>query len=185
MARSPRRDRALRHRYPRADSLIREKGMPNAVIAHAPDGKFDVDALQKGSARMAGHRRHGPRAIGDERANVSPGTRPNGCSTKAMAGRTNPEFHVVAIDYGIKRNILRLLASAGCKVTVVPAKTSAEDIMALKPDGVFLVERSGRSGRDRQICRARHSPHHRRRTSRLSASASAIRCLGSRSAAEP
>ena len=57
--------------------------------------------------------------------------------------QTNPEFHVVAIDYGIKRNILRLLAGAGCKVTVVPAKTSAEDIMALKPDGVFLSNGPG------------------------------------------
>ncbi len=57
--------------------------------------------------------------------------------------QTNPEFHVVAIDYGIKRNILRLLAGTGCKVTVVPAKTSAEDIMALKPDGVFLSNGPG------------------------------------------
>ena len=54
-----------------------------------------------------------------------------------------PEFHVVAIDYGIKRNILRLLAGTGCKVTVVPAKTSAEDILALKPDGVFLSNGPG------------------------------------------
>ena len=56
---------------------------------------------------------------------------------------TNHEFHVVAIDYGIKRNILRLLAGNGCKVTVVPATTSAEDIMALKPDGVFLSNGPG------------------------------------------
>ena len=57
------------------------------------------------------------------------------------AGRR--EFHVVAIDYGIKRNILRLLAGNGCKVTVVPAKTSADDIVALKPDGVFLSNGPG------------------------------------------
>ena len=50
---------------------------------------------------------------------------------------------MVAIDYGIKRNILRLLASVGCKVTVVPAKTSAADILALKPDGVFLSNGPG------------------------------------------
>ena len=50
---------------------------------------------------------------------------------------------MVAIDYGIKRNILRLLAGTGCKVTVVPATTSAEDIMALKPDGVFLSNGPG------------------------------------------
>ena len=48
-----------------------------------------------------------------------------------------PQFNVVAVDYGIKRNILRLLAGAGCKVTVVPATTPADDILELKPDGVF------------------------------------------------
>ena len=57
--------------------------------------------------------------------------------------QTKPEFNVVAIDYGIKRNILRLLAGVGCKVTVVPATTSAEDIMAMKPDGVFLSNGPG------------------------------------------
>jgi carbamoyl-phosphate synthase small subunit len=55
----------------------------------------------------------------------------------------NPEFNVVAVDYGIKRNILRLLAGEGCKVTVVPATTSAEDILALKPDGIFLSNGPG------------------------------------------
>jgi carbamoyl-phosphate synthase small subunit len=50
---------------------------------------------------------------------------------------------VVAVDYGLKRNILRCLASAGCRVTVVPATTAAEDIMALKPDGVFLSNGPG------------------------------------------
>ena len=54
-----------------------------------------------------------------------------------------PKYKVVAIDYGVKRNILRLLANAGCAVTVVPAQTSAEDILALKPDGVFLSNGPG------------------------------------------
>ncbi len=54
-----------------------------------------------------------------------------------------PEFHVVAIDYGIKRNILRQLAGNGCKVTVVPAQTSAAEILALKPDGIFLSNGPG------------------------------------------
>ncbi|MBN8919624.1 MAG: carbamoyl phosphate synthase small subunit, partial [Rhizobiales bacterium] len=57
--------------------------------------------------------------------------------------QTDPEFHVVAIDYGIKRNILRLLATNRCKVTVVPATTSADEILALKPDGVFLSNGPG------------------------------------------
>ena len=57
----------------------------------------------------------------------------------AQGGR----FHVVAIDYGVKRNILRLLTQAGCKVTVVPATATADEIFALKPDGVFLSNGPG------------------------------------------
>src|SRR6202158_1496254 len=52
--------------------------------------------------------------------------------------QTAPEFNVVAIDYGIKRNILRLRAGVRCKTTVAPPKPSAEDILAMKPDCVFL-----------------------------------------------
>jgi carbamoyl-phosphate synthase small subunit len=53
------------------------------------------------------------------------------------------KYHVVAIDFGVKRNILRLLARAGCKVTVVPPTASADEVMALKPDGVFLSNGPG------------------------------------------
>jgi carbamoyl-phosphate synthase small subunit len=56
---------------------------------------------------------------------------------------TDPKFHVVAYDYGIKRNILRMLAARGCKLTVVPAQTPAEDVLKLKPDGVFLSNGPG------------------------------------------
>jgi len=54
-----------------------------------------------------------------------------------------PEHHVVAFDFGIKRNILRMLVDRGCKITVVPAKTSADEVLALKPDGVFLSNGPG------------------------------------------
>jgi carbamoyl-phosphate synthase small subunit len=57
--------------------------------------------------------------------------------------QTAPQFHVVAYDFGVKRNILRMLASRGCKLTVVPAQTSAADVMKLKPDGVFLSNGPG------------------------------------------
>ncbi|MBK6401857.1 MAG: glutamine-hydrolyzing carbamoyl-phosphate synthase small subunit [Rhodocyclaceae bacterium] len=55
----------------------------------------------------------------------------------------NPKFHVVAYDFGVKRNILRMLAQRGCKLTVVPAQTPAKDVLALKPDGVFLSNGPG------------------------------------------
>ena len=54
-----------------------------------------------------------------------------------------PRFHVVAYDFGVKRNILRMLASRGCRLTVVPARTSAADVLALQPDGVFLSNGPG------------------------------------------
>src|SRR6266567_1514937 len=123
-------------------SLIREKGMPNAVIAHAPDGRFDLDALRKEA-------REWPGLVGmDLVPMVTSAQRFTWDETpwqwgKGYGRQDAPEFHVVAIDYGIKRNILRLLAGCGCKVTVVPAKTSAEDIVALKPDGVFLSNGPG------------------------------------------
>jgi carbamoyl-phosphate synthase small subunit len=122
--------------------LIRQKGMPNAVIAHAPDGAFDLDALKKQA-------REWPGLVGmDLVPLVTSGQRFTWDETPWKWGvgygrQEKPEFHVVAIDYGIKRNILRLLAGAGCRVTVVPAQTAAADIIALKPDGVFLSNGPG------------------------------------------
>ena len=123
-------------------SLIRVNGMPNAVIAHSPDGKFDLDALKQEA-------REWPGLVGmDLVPMVTSAQRFTWDETPwvwddGYGRQQNGEFHVVAIDYGIKRNILRLLASTGCKVTVVPAKTSADDIVALKPDGVFLSNGPG------------------------------------------
>jgi carbamoyl-phosphate synthase small subunit len=123
-------------------SLIRTKGMPNAVIAHAADGKFDVKALQREA-------RDWPGLVGmDLVPQVTCGQRFTWDETpwvwnEGYGRQSQPKFHIVAIDYGIKRNILRLLASTDSKVTVVPAQTSAEDILALKPDGVFLSNGPG------------------------------------------
>jgi len=62
---------------------------------------------------------------------------------KGYGKLTDAKFHVVAYDFGVKRNILRMLAARGCKLTVVPAQTSAKDVLALKPDGVFLSNGPG------------------------------------------
>ncbi len=123
-------------------SLIRTKGMPNAVIAHSPTGDFDLAALKKEA-------REWPGLVGmDLVPMVTSAQRFSWDETpwqwgKGYGRQDAPEFHVVAIDYGIKRNILRQLAGAGSKVTVVPATTSAEDILALKPDGLFLSNGPG------------------------------------------
>jgi carbamoyl-phosphate synthase small subunit len=123
-------------------ALIRQKGMPNAVIVHAANGKFDLNALKKEASEWPG-------LVGmDLVPMVTSGQRFTWDEMPWQWGKgygrlDKAEFHVVAIDYGIKRNILRLLASVGCKVTVVPAKTAAEDIFALNPDGVFLSNGPG------------------------------------------
>jgi carbamoyl-phosphate synthase small subunit len=62
---------------------------------------------------------------------------------KGYAKQTNTKFHVVAFDYGMKRNILRMLTERGCKVTVLPAQATAEEALALKPDGIFLSNGPG------------------------------------------
>lgn len=123
-------------------ALIREKGMPNAVVAHDPAGAFDVEALKAKAAAL-------PSMDGlDLVPMVTSAQRFNWDETSWQLGRGygrlgEGKHHVVAIDYGVKRNILRLLADRGCKVTVVPATTPAEDILALKPDGVFLSNGPG------------------------------------------
>jgi carbamoyl-phosphate synthase small subunit len=124
-------------------ALIRDHGMPNAVIAHDPRGGFDHAAL------VAKARDLPPMAGLDLVPPVTSGQRSTWDETTwapdAGYGRRDGDgaYKVVAIDYGVKRNILRLLAEAGCAVTVVPATTSAADVMALKPDGVFLSNGPG------------------------------------------
>ena len=121
---------------------IRERGMPNGVVAHAPDGKFDI-------AKLKADAKAWPGLLGlDLVPDVTSGQsyswdEQRWVWNQGFARNETPEFHVVAIDYGLKRNILRCLASAGCKVTVVPATAKAEDILARKPDGVFLSNGPG------------------------------------------
>jgi carbamoyl-phosphate synthase small subunit len=123
-------------------ALIRDKGMPNAVVAHDPEGRFDIDALR---ARAAGL----PSMTGlDLVPLVTTAQRFDWDETswrwnEGYGRQDAPRHHVVAIDYGVKRNILRLLADRGCKVTVLPATATAEDVFALHPDGVFLSNGPG------------------------------------------
>ncbi len=121
---------------------IREKGMPNGVIAHEPSGKFDLAKLKKDAKDW-----HGLLGL-DLVPDVTSGQsyswdEQRWVWDKGYSRIENPEFHVVAIDYGLKRNILRCLASAGCKVTVVPATEKAEDVLGRMPDGIFLSNGPG------------------------------------------
>ena len=121
---------------------IRDNGAPNGVLCHQQDGQFDLQALHDEAQNWPGLK-------GMDLAIEVTCDKPYAWKQKKWTtqdGYTDqnaPEFKVVAIDYGAKRNILRCLAQAGFDVTVVPANTSAEDIMALKPDGVFLSNGPG------------------------------------------
>ena len=165
-------------------ALIREKGMPNAVIAHAPDGKFDLDALKKEA-------REWPGLVGmDLVPMVTSGQRFSWDETpwvwgKGYGRQDKPEFHVVAIDYGIKRNILRLLAGDRLQGDGGAGQDLGRGHPGAETRRRVPVERSGRSGGDRRIRRAGDQEADRHPARRPSASASATRCSASRSAARP
>jgi carbamoyl-phosphate synthase small subunit len=122
---------------------IRLNGAPNAVIAHEPHGRFNIPALLKRAKewpglegmdlaqRVSREKHHGWEG-GPWKLGAGYGRAPR-----------DAKPHVVAVDYGSKDNIFRNLVKAGARVTVVPAKTSFEDILALKPDGVFLSNGPG------------------------------------------
>lgn len=123
---------------------IRRSGAPTGVLAHNADGRFDLEAL-------AAEAREWPGLEGMDLASTvsctqrydwteQPWTLATGHVDRAEDAA---DRHIVAIDYGVKRNILRNLSGLGCRVTVVPAATAAADILALKPDGIFLSNGPG------------------------------------------
>jgi carbamoyl-phosphate synthase small subunit len=121
---------------------IRENGMPNGVIAHDPSGKFDIEKLKAEAAAWPGL--NGMDLVPDVTSGQSyTWDEMRWVWNNGYPRQENPEFHVIAIDFGLKRNILRCLSDAGCKVTVMPATTAAEDILERKPDGVFLSNGPG------------------------------------------
>ncbi len=128
-------------------NLIRDTGMPNAVIAHQPDAAFDLNALKAEAAGFAGLDGMDlvPMVTTAQRYTWDEGSWswPEGFASTGTTSTAGTLHHVVALDFGVKRNILRLLVDHGCRVTVVPATTSAEDILALEPDGIFLSNGPG------------------------------------------
>ncbi len=125
---------------------IRESGMPHGVIAHAPGGTFDLEA-------MAARAREWRGLEGLDLALPASCLQPfewseglwswPGGYASATDGDKGPRRHVVVVDYGVKRNILRALVSTGARVTVVPGGTTARDILDRKPDGIVLANGPG------------------------------------------
>jgi len=122
---------------------IREKGMPHAVIAHDPQGRFDLDALVAQAKAWSGLE---GLDLAKDASCLQPfvfdeglWSWPQGYAKPSPV----PKYEVVVVDYGVKRNILRALISVGARVTVVPAKTTAEEILARRPDGVLLSNGPG------------------------------------------
>lgn len=121
---------------------IRELGMPNAVIAHAPDGQFDLDALHARAKAWPGL--EGQDLAKDVTCaqsytvNEQRWRWPDG-----VAPVNDPRFTVVVMDYGVKRNILRSLGDIGARCIVLPASATAEEALAHKPDGIMLSNGPG------------------------------------------
>jgi len=126
----------------RLTRAIRQQGAPHVALAHDPEGEFDVAALVAAAREFSGLEgmdlAREVTCAQSYRWDEMRWAWPEGYSRQK-----SPEFKVVAVDYGAKRNILRCLASVGCDVTVLPATATAEDVLAHEPDGVFLSNGPG------------------------------------------
>ncbi|EAR49997.1 carbamoyl-phosphate synthase small subunit [Oceanicola granulosus HTCC2516] len=126
----------------RLTRAIRHQGAPHVALAHDPEGKFDIDALVQKARAFRGL--EGLDLAREVTCAQSYRWSETKWSWPHGFGRLEaPRHKVVAIDYGAKRNILRSLASTGCDVTVLPATATADDILALAPDGLFLSNGPG------------------------------------------
>jgi carbamoyl-phosphate synthase small subunit len=121
---------------------IRDHGMPHGVVAHSPEGVFDTDALVAKAKAWAGLEGEDlAKNVTCAQSYVFDQTRwawPTGA-----AQVSKPDYYVVVLDFGVKENILRCLGSINAHVRVMPASTSAEEILAHKPDGVLLSNGPG------------------------------------------
>jgi carbamoyl-phosphate synthase small subunit len=121
---------------------IRENGMPNGVIAHAPDGYFHEPSILAELKAFPGL--EGLDLAREVTTAQTYHWDQTGWHWGSGYGRLDePQFHIVAVDYGAKRNILRCLAEQGAKVTVVPATATAADVLSHNPDGIFLSNGPG------------------------------------------
>ncbi|HEY1430521.1 MAG TPA: glutamine-hydrolyzing carbamoyl-phosphate synthase small subunit [Stellaceae bacterium] len=121
---------------------IRDLGPPNGTIAHDPAGRIDCTELKEHALDWPGL--EGMDLAKEVTCRQSYEWTETAWDRERGYGLLrNPRHHVVAIDYGAKRNILRMLATHGCRVTVVPANASPEDVLRHRPDGIFLSNGPG------------------------------------------
>ncbi|HKR89026.1 MAG TPA: glutamine-hydrolyzing carbamoyl-phosphate synthase small subunit [Phenylobacterium sp.] len=122
---------------------IRESGMPHGVIAHSPDGTFDLEALVAKARAWSGLE---GLDLAKDASCLQPFVYDEGLwawgQGYAKPGDA-PKYEVVVLDFGVKRNILRALTAVGARATVVPGRTTAEEVLARKPDGVLLSNGPG------------------------------------------
>ncbi|HEV8032989.1 MAG TPA: glutamine-hydrolyzing carbamoyl-phosphate synthase small subunit [Stellaceae bacterium] len=121
---------------------IRDLGAPNGVISYRPDGELDIAAMREEALAWPGL--EGMDLARDVTCRQTYDWTETVWRRESGYGRQEaPRFHVVTVDYGAKRNILRMLAEHGCRITVVPATASTEDILRHEPDGIFLSNGPG------------------------------------------
>jgi carbamoyl-phosphate synthase small subunit len=121
---------------------IRDLGAPNGVIAYRPDTEFDIGVMREEALAWPGL--EGMDLAREVTCRQTYDWTETVWRRESGYGRQDaPQFHVVAVDYGAKRNILRTLAEYGCRITVVPATASSEDILRHRPDGIFLSNGPG------------------------------------------
>ena len=124
-------------------NFIRDKGAPKGTICYSNKGKFSVNKLTNTTIKWSGLKNLDLAEVVSTRKNYIWKGLKTWRKEFGFEKNKKKSLHIVAIDYGIKKNILRYFSNFNCKVTVVPCKTSAEKILGLKPDGIFLSNGPG------------------------------------------
>ena len=186
LAEAPRHRRHGRRRHPRADRADPRQGhAERASSPMTPTGRFDLDALKRRGARPGPGWTASTSCRGHLRPALRPGTRRPGSGTKGYGRQDAAAIHVVAVDYGVKRNILRLPRRRRRRGHRGAGHGERRGHSGAEAGRRLPVQRPRRSGGDRRTMRCRSSRSCSRPTCRCSASASAIRCWRWRSAARP
>ena len=124
-------------------NFIRDKGAPKGTISYSKNGKFNINKLTTSTIKWSGLKNLDLAEVVSTKKNYTWRGLQTWKKETGYKKNNKNSFHVVAIDYGIKKNILRYFSDFNCKITVVPCKTSANKILSLKPNGIFLSNGPG------------------------------------------